>query len=60
MAVQSIRDMLDRGREQGRKVIVIGLSVAACASINAHSHRTLLDPTNCAADIARALEMLTV
>jgi len=60
MAVQSIREMLDRGREQGRKVIVIGLSVAACASINAHSHRTLLDPTNCAADIARALEMLTV
>ena len=34
MAVQSIREMLDRGREQGRKVIVIGLSVAACASIN--------------------------
>ena len=36
------------------------MSVPACAAIHAHSDRTHLDPTNHAADIARALEMLTV
>lgn len=58
-AVRSITDMMDRGRRDGRRVIVIGISTIERVDINALAHRLVLDERDIAADLRHALALLT-
>lgn len=57
-AVQSIGDMMDRARRDGRRVIVIGLSAIERAGINAMAHREVLGDRDTATDLRNALALL--